>query len=305
MSEKRITPAALNALKEALTHIYWYRDDLKRFLNHTFSNPRILSGINWSDYKRNIAARVIDLLASDQSLYQEDLINLINAVADIDDFRHLEALDDGKDKAKKAKEFVSALRKYANSHTDFVNEKDKIAERKLSSQAAIEKLTAVGEKLTDLKGLYYDLLSSPDRQSRGYQLEKLLGDLFTLFDLDPKASFKITGEQIDGSFSFEGLDYLIEAKWQGKLVNASDLYTFAGKLGGKLDNTLGLFISIEGFSEDAVTAYSGGRKLMILMDGSDLMAVLENRIDLTQILLRKRRHASQTGNIYLKVSEIL
>jgi hypothetical protein len=44
---------------------------------------------------------------------------------------------------------------------------------------------------------------------------------------------------------------------------------------------------------------------MILMDGSDLMAVLEGRIDLLQLLLRKRREASQTGTIYLRIHEIL
>jgi hypothetical protein len=35
------------------------------------------------------------------------------------------------------------------------------------------------------------------------------------------------------------------------------------------------------------------------------MAVLEGRIDLVQLLLRNRRSAAQTGNIYLKVHEIL
>jgi len=40
---------------------------------------------------------------------------------------------------------------------------------------------------------------------------------------------------------------------------------------------------------------------MILMDGSDLMAVLEGRIDLVQLLLRKRRQAAQTGQIYLRI----
>jgi len=45
--------------------------------------------------------------------------------------------------------------------------------------------------------------------------------------------------------------------------------------------------------------------MMILMDGSDLMAVLEGRIDFVQLLLRKRREASQTGNIYIKINEIL
>ena len=56
---------------------------------------------------------------------------------------------------------------------------------------------------------------------------------------------------------------------------------------------------------EAVAAASRERPEMILMDGSDLMAVLEARIDLIQLLLRKRRHASQTGNIYLRIHEIL
>jgi hypothetical protein len=37
----------------------------------------------------------------------------------------------------------------------------------------------------------------------------------------------------------------------------------------------------------------------------DLMAVLEGRIDLVQLLLRKRRKAAETGNIYLRIHEIL
>ncbi|WP_277545753.1 hypothetical protein [Bacillus cereus] len=41
------------------------------------------------------------------------------------------------------------------------------------------------------------------------------------------------------------------------------------------------------------------------MDGSDLMAVLERRIDLVQLLSLKRRNASQTGNIYLESHEII
>lgn len=68
---------------------------------------------------------------------------------------------------------------------------------------------------------------------------------------------------------------------------------------------LGLCLSVNGFSEDGVKAHSSGRRLMILMDGSDLMAILEGRIDLIQLLLRKRREASQTGNIYLRIHEIL
>lgn len=149
------------------------------------------------------------------------------------------------------------------------------------------------------------MLSAADPQRRGYRLERILRELFSLFDLDPKASFKVTGEQIDGAFTFQSIDYLLEAKWQKDPVNAADLDSMAGKLSRKLENTLGLYLSVNGFSEDGVRQHSSGRRLMILIDGSDLMAVLEARIDLIQLLLRKRRHAAQTGNIYLRIHELL
>ena len=155
------------------------------------------------------------------------------------------------------------------------------------------------------KSDYFSLISATDPHSRGYQLEKIMRELFTLFDLDPKASFKIEGEQIDGAFTFDNTDYLFEAKWQQEPVGIRELDAFSGKLTRKLENTLGLFLSINGYSDDAVRAHSTGRRLMILMDGSDLMAVLEGRIDLLQLMLRKRRHAAQTGNIYLKIHEII
>ncbi len=41
------------------------------------------------------------------------------------------------------------------------------------------------------------------------------------------------------------------------------------------------------------------------MDGADLMSVLEERIDFVSLLLRKKRHAAQTGTIYLKIHEII
>jgi len=43
---------------------------------------------------------------------------------------------------------------------------------------------------------------------------------------------------------------------------------------------------------------------MLLMDGADLMAVLENRVDLKDMLFRKRRHASDTGDIFLKFPDM-
>jgi len=44
---------------------------------------------------------------------------------------------------------------------------------------------------------------------------------------------------------------------------------------------------------------------MVLMDGGDVYAVVEGRMTLPDLLLRKRRHAAQTGVVYLPVSALL
>lgn len=165
--------------------------------------------------------------------------------------------------------------------------------------------SAVRVKLDELKQSYLALVTDTDSQARGYALERLLYDLFELFDLDPKASFKLIGEQIDGAFSFEGTDYLLEARWRRDPSDVGQLDAFAGKVTRKLENTLGVFLAINGYSSEAIQAHTKARPNIVLMDGADLMAVLEERIDFVTLLLRKKRHASQTGNIYLRVHEII
>lgn len=302
---KKIAAAAIQSLKEALTHAYWYKSDLRSFLTHTVNDPSVLSRLNWNEYKRNIVGSLVDFFARNEDVYQRQLLRLMTETANIDDFSHLARLDDGDTKVKKARAAIEGLRKHIQGHIDLVAEEKQIERRRAEAHDRLMQVTAVKDKLNELSQEYFALLNSDDSQSRGFKLEKILRSLFELFDLDPKASFRIVGEQIDGAFTFESVDYLLEAKWQQDSVGAADLDALRGKLSRKLENSLGLFLSINGFSSDGVTAHSSGRRLLILMDGSDLMAVLEGRIDLVQLLVRKRREASQTGNIYLKIHEIL
>jgi hypothetical protein len=80
---------------------------------------------------------------------------------------------------------------------------------------------------------------------------------------------------------------------------------FTDKVRTKLENTLGIFLSINGFSTDGVAAHQAGGASILLVDGSDLMAVFEERIDFTSLLLRKKRHAAQTGQIYLSYYQMV
>lgn len=302
---KIISPAALQALKEALTHIYWFKSELRSFLSHTLSDPSILGRLNWEDYKRNIVATLVEHLAKNEDVYQRDIIRLMDEVARVNDFSHLRKLDDGQEKEKNARHAVEALKKQLVGNQKLREQEKEAEKRREEAHKRMLRVNAVQTKLAEINSEFLGLLTEENAQKRGYRLEKILRELFQLFDLDPKASFRITGEQIDGAFSFEGTDYLLEAKWQKDPVDAKELDSLAGKLLRKLENTLGLFLSINGYSEDAVKAHSSGRRLLLLMDGNDLMAVIEGRVDLVQLLLRKRRKAAETGNIYLRIHEIL
>jgi hypothetical protein len=190
-------------------------------------------------------------------------------------------------------------------HEEIIRDRRESEERKTAAKSRATKNTEVQSKVAELRVQYLSLLTAK-QQERGYILEKILKELFDLFDLDPRASFRVTGEQIDGAFTFDSTDYLFEGKWQSDPVGAAALDSLDGKLNRKLDNALGLFLAINGYSRDGINAYtSSGRKLVLLMDGADLMAVLEDRIKLPDLLLRKRRHASQTGNVFFTVADIL
>lgn len=304
--KKIISPAAIVALKEALVHIYWKKSDLKSFVSNTISHKSLIATIDWHTNLKHVSAdELISRMAARQDIYNDDLFALFEAVVNFNDFTHLKQWDEADKKIAKAKEAVNAVRINAKGYFEHLEEKRKVEERKRSSQEKVTSKSAINKKLEELNERFLKIAISDDAQKRGYDLEKLLNDLFALFELDPKASFKITGEQIDGAFTFDNDDYLLEGKWQKIPVNAGDLYKFSGKVNGKRKNTLGLFFSMDGFSTECILVNNNDIKSIILMDGADLNAVLTDRISLNDLLYRKRRHASETGNIYLSVTTIL
>ena len=140
---------------------------------------------------------------------------------------------------------------------------------------------------------------------RGFQFEKFLKELFDNFELDPKASFRIIGEQIDGSFDFEKETYLLEAKWEDKLTDESDLLILHGKTIGKAKWARGLFISYSGFSPSGLEAFGRGKPTNIIgMTGQDLHFILEGKLTLPEALHAKVRGAVETGKFYIPVYEL-
>ena len=146
-------------------------------------------------------------------------------------------------------------------------------------------------------------LTSSLPQKRGYEFEIFLRELFDAYGLAARASFRLTGEQIDGSFVMHNETYLLEAKWQNSQTGAGDLHTFEGKLGQKASWSRGLFVSNSGFSLEGLQAFGRGKRL-ICMDGFDLCEMLRLNLPFVDVMEAKVRRAAETGCPCVSVREL-
>ena len=140
-------------------------------------------------------------------------------------------------------------------------------------------------------------------QKRGYEFERFLKNLFDAYNLSAHASFRIIGEQIDGSFMMHNETYLLEAKWHNLPTGVDDLHTFEGKLGEKASWSRGLFVSNSGFSKEGLQAFGRGKRL-VCMDGFDLSEMLRLRLSIVDVLKAKVRKAAETGSPFTSVREL-
>ena len=145
--------------------------------------------------------------------------------------------------------------------------------------------------------------SKLDPQPRGYAFEKFLTGMFDLYGLSARASFRLEGEQLDGSFVLENDVYLLEAKWTNALLDAATLRSFNAKVEDKAKWSRGLLLSYSGFSPEGLSAFGRG-KSVIYMDGRDLHDILSRQIDFATVLARKVRRAAETGNPFVRVDNL-
>ena len=161
------------------------------------------------------------------------------------------------------------------------------------------------QELAALLDDFSELASQLDRQDAGHRLERLLTSVFAMFDLEPHASFRVIGEEIDGSFILDGETYLLEAKWTRGPVGESDLLVFRGKVEGKSAFTRGVFVSISGYSLGSQEAIVRGKTPnFVMIDGTHLHRVLSGHASLSELLRQLVRRLGETGTPYVPVSQL-
>jgi hypothetical protein len=153
-----------------------------------------------------------------------------------------------------------------------------------------------------------EAMAGEERQQRGYFLQDLLNRTFDLHGIPAGRAFQRNqgGEQIDGAFELDGWHYIVECRWREALADIRQLDGLYGQVARSGRQTMGLFLSINGWSQNVVPlAKQNPAKSIILMEGFDLRTVLAHPFDLRQLLKAKLRALNLDAEPYFSISKLL
>lgn len=153
----------------------------------------------------------------------------------------------------------------------------------------------------------FGMISDPaERRRRGNKLELLVQDAFDLYKIQTRNRFTRNdgGEQIDGAFILDGWFYIVECKWVEKLSDIRQLDSLYGKLSRSGKQTMGVFLSINGWSDNVIPLLKQNQdKSILLMDGYDLRCILDENVNvsLIELLKSKLSHFNFEGDPFYSV----
>jgi hypothetical protein len=173
-----------------------------------------------------------------------------------------------------------------------------------------EERSQMARKESELLLMMFDEMARLDfdQQRRGFLLQDLLNRAFSLYEVPVQRSFQRNegAEQIDGAFKLEGWYYLVECRWRHKLADIRELDGLLGQVGRSGKQTMGLFLSINGWSENVPKLLKqNSEKSIILMDGYDLRTALARPLDIRTFIITKVAKLNLEGEPFFPVSDYL
>ncbi|MCS7465005.1 restriction endonuclease [Paenibacillus doosanensis] len=195
---------------------------------------------------------------------------------------------------QKAREVLNIIEILDEKEKQILREEKEKERKKLEEERRAAKVEMDNEiqKQSKLLLIMYDelVMMKDNPQKRGLMLEQLMNMLFNVYDIALMQSFRRNegGEQIDGAFKLDGWHYLVEMKWTNQLTDMKQLDALYGKVARSGKQTMGLFLSIGGWSSHVIPLMKQQPdKSIFLMDGFDLRMVLTQDISLIDLLQKK------------------
>ena len=292
----------LDLVYDALLKSFWRKKAFKRFLRRVHVSETFLATIDPDESKRDTLDRLFPLLEKTPkgiALIRQ----MAQELADQTTYPDLESWEDSSKKIADARQAVSALKDYLDRKEQEKQNEQIIQERREQAQQVQTKTIRSKADLAKLKERFEALLPSLGTTQGGYDFQDWFFDLMDYCEVENRRPYNSGGRQIDGSITVEGTTYLVELKFTSSQSDATDIDSLMTKVTRKADNTMGIMVSVSGYSSVAVSEASKDRTPLLLFDYAHVYMVLGETMSFQEMLKRVRRHCSQTCKAYLPANE--
>lgn len=298
-----LPPHFLDLVADALLRSFWRKRALHTFLGRVRIAESYLATWHEEETKRDFVYRLFPMLERNGK-GQRVLQDMARALADQTTFPDLDGWEDAKEKTSAAVNAVRALQAYLSAQRSTVEDERAQASARQRAQAHRDASVRQQHDLDKLRQRLDQLATRLGTSGAGYEFEKWFFDLVDHFEVVCRRPYVTDGRQIDGSLALESTTYLVELKFMGGQAGAPDVGIFHKKVVDKADNTMGIMVSISGFTTVAIDDASGPRTPLLLLDHGHLYRLLSGVVTLDDLIARVRRHASQTSRVYLAAHDL-
>lgn len=298
----RITPHLITLTYDAALKSFWRKSSLRKFLRECRISQNFLATWGPDESKREFLDRVFaELQKTDKG--RKALLLMAASLAEQESFPDLQNWEDSEQKVKEATIAVRSLRLYIRKQEEELQQrKDQEEVQRRFRERQVE----VRRSETDLQTLNSrldELAKTIGTQRAGYDFQDWFFDLLDFSEIVNRRPYWHEGRQIDGSLTVNGTTYLVELKFTKEQADAPDVDTFLSKVNDKADNTMGVMVSMSGYSSVAKNTASKPKTPLLLLDHSHIYLTLSDIMSLADVIDRVRRHSSQTSEAYLSTAD--
>lgn len=297
----KITPRLIELVYEAALKSYWRRNALRKFLLASHISEGFVASWSNDESKRDLLDRLFPKLqATDKG--KAVIFQMARNLSEQSTFPDLRNWEDSQQKIQEAHKAVQELKLYLKQQDAEIKDERERREAQARAKAERERIQRSTTDRVKLQQQLDAMHSKVGTQAGGYEFEEWFYKLLDYCEVLNRKPYKSNGRQIDGSLTYEGTTYLVELKFTKEQSGATDIDSLKAKVNNMADNTMGIMVSIAGYSSVAISEASGSKTTIIILDASHLYLFLSGVMSIGEIIARVRRHASQTGEAYLSTS---
>lgn len=300
---KKLASSFIDLTHDACRKVYWRRDALKTFLRQHGISEGHISTWNRDETKRIYLTRLFYDLVNSRENRDNVILGIAIALSDMEHFPDLENWEDSKEKIVSAKEAVSRLKVEVDKIKAVKIDEEAKKQRRLEAEKRKEEALAVKQTTQTLNNALLSMTNQQGTAEGGYKFQKWFYDLCVFFDIESRPGFTSDGRQIDGALTIDGTTFLIETKFSKNPIGSQDIDIFMSKVTSKSDNTMGIFVSMSGYTDGAIKTASRERTPILLLDYTHIFnLILPSIMTLQDVIRRVKRHSSQMGQAHLAVN---